>query len=133
MLDYGAMPRLPLTVLLCLSLLAMRVSGVHLHACFGMEAPGSHPSVHLADGGMFFGEHHAEDDGDDLELDLPDQRSAKIDYPPSLDVAPRSQGEGLVVVAERVLELPWARGPPPPQSASYYKLTPPAQAPPALS
>ena len=127
------MPRLPLTVLLCLSLLAMRVSGVHLHACFGMEAPGSHPSVHLADGGLFYGEHHPEDDGDDLELDLPDQRSAKIDYPPGLDVAPRSQWEGLVVVAERDQEIPWARGPPSPQSAGHYKLTPPAQAPPALS
>ena len=133
MLDYCAMSRLPLTVLLCLSVLMMRVSGVHLHACFGLEAPGSHPSMHLADGGLFFGEHHAEDDGDDLELDLPDTRSAKIDYPPSLDLAPRWLFAGLAVPAVRVLEIPWARGPPPLHPASHFELTPPAQAPPALS
>lgn len=133
MLDYWAMPRLPLTILLCLSVLMMRVSGVHLHACFGLEATGAHPSVHLADGGLFFGEHHAEDDADDLELDLPDTRSAKVDYPPSLNLPSYWHVAGLLAPAMRVVEIPWARGPPPLQPASHFELTPPAQAPPSLS
>lgn len=110
----------------------MRISDVHLHACFGTEAPGTHPSVHLADGGLFFGEHHAEDDGDDLEFDLPDQGSAKFDYPPILDVVARNYMMGIAEPALSALEIPRSRDLPPPR-ATYFRLTPPAQAPPTLS
>jgi hypothetical protein len=127
------MQRASLAILACLSVLVMRISGVHLHACFGSEAPESHPSTHLADSGLLFGEHHSSDDSDDLELDLPDSRSAKVDQPPSLDLPSHWHVAGPLVPAMRTLEVPPARGPPPLQLASHFELTPPAQAPPALS
>jgi len=111
----------------------MHISGVHLHACFGSEASATHPSVHLADSGLFFGEHHSSDDSDDLEFDLPDTRSAKVDYPPSVGLPSNWHVAGLPAPTLRVLDIPWARGPPLLLPASHFELTPPAQAPPALS
>ena len=58
-------------ILLVFSLLLVQFSGLHLHLCTGEEKGLNHPSAHYADGGLLFGEHHPEDDSDDLEASFP--------------------------------------------------------------
>lgn len=65
------MLRLPSIWLLCLGLVLTRLLGLHVHACSGIEGtPHQHEPAHFADGGFLFGEDHAQDHGDNLELDL---------------------------------------------------------------
>ena len=56
--------------LLCLSLVSARIIGLHLHACAGIESGTNHSVMHFADNGFLFGDYHAQDDGDDQEIDL---------------------------------------------------------------
>lgn len=56
---------------LIFSLLLVQISGLHLHLCSGHDIGNDHPVAHYADGGLFFGEDHADDDVDDREASLP--------------------------------------------------------------
>jgi len=64
--------------LICLTLIATRVMGLHLHACAGLEPGRDHVQSHFADNGLLFGEHHSEDDGDDVELKVAAALAAKL-------------------------------------------------------
>jgi hypothetical protein len=56
--------------MICFSLIAARVLGLHLHVCDGIESGAAHAGSHLADNGFLFGEYHVQDDGDDQEVDV---------------------------------------------------------------
>lgn len=65
------MLRLPSIWLLCLGLVFTRLLGLHVHACAGIEGePHQHEPTHYADSGFLLGEFHAQDHGDNVELDL---------------------------------------------------------------
>lgn len=56
---------------LCFGLVFARLLGLHAHACAGLEvADHPHESPHYADIGLLFGESHADDHPDNLELEL---------------------------------------------------------------
>jgi len=57
--------------LLCFCLVLTRLLGLHVHACAGIEGtPHQHEPAHYADSGLLFGEFHAGDHADNLELNL---------------------------------------------------------------
>ena len=58
-------------IFLIFSLLLVQFSGLHLHLCTGEERSTAHASAHYADDGLLFGEHHQEDDSDDIEASFP--------------------------------------------------------------
>ena len=58
-------------IFLIFSLLLVQFSGLHLHLCAGEEKSTTHASAHYADDGLLFGEHHQEDDSDDIEASFP--------------------------------------------------------------
>lgn len=126
------MPRLFLIGLVCLSVVLMRISGVHLHACAGLESAEEHPPVHLADNGLFFGEHHALDDEDDIERDLPDLRPVKFDYSPEASPV-LVYTSSVPLTSTTLVQSPPARGPPQQWRPAPFELSPPSRGPPALS
>lgn len=57
--------------MLVLGLVLTRLLGLHLHACAGIEELGhAHEKPHYADIGLVFGEAHADDHPDNVEVDL---------------------------------------------------------------
>ncbi len=116
---------------ICLSLVLTRLVGLHLHACDGIEAGAKHAGTHLADNGFLFGEHHSEDDGDDREVEVAAVVASKIlVHLPDL-AAPRPAALTLDPLAERLLTVVSARGPPLSRDTLRSHLTPPLRGPPS--
>lgn len=119
--------------LVCLSLVLTRLVGLHLHACAGVEAGVSHAGTHYADNGFLFGDHHAEDDGDDREIDLVALTASKPapDFADLIALIPAAPA--VVSDAERLLTVVAPRGPPPPRSSRPPHFAPPLRGPPENS
>lgn len=119
--------------LICLTLIATRVMGLHLHACAGLEPGRDHAQSHFADNGLLFGEHHSQDDGDDVELKIAAALAAKlsaklVDAGIALPVA------FLMLEAPRtVLAVRSARAPPVAHARRAYRFSPPLRGPPRYS
>lgn len=117
--------------MICFSLIAARVVGLHLHVCDGIEKGVAHAGTHFADNGFVFGDHHAEDDGDDEEVDI---ASALLPSVPPLDfgdlVAPIPASPVLVSTAAQLLTVLAPRGPPSALPAHPPHFAPPLRGPP---
>lgn len=123
--------------LLALSILLVQFSGMHLHVCLGTESSAGHPPSHYADNGVFFGDHHALDDGDDEEVDLPAGSAVAsalkvptfaFDFSWVIFPVPES-----VEISRPIAMYVATRGPPSPAPASAPHFLPPLRGPPALS
>jgi len=118
--------------MICISLIAARVVGLHLHVCDGVESGVAHAGSHLADNGFLFGEYHAQDDGDDQELDVVTaiaQAQFQLDLgdlPAQIPAAPV-----LVAAARQLLSILAPRGPPSALLTHPPHFAPPLRGPPA--
>lgn len=132
-----AMLRLPSIWLLCFGLVLSRLLGMHVHACAGIEGtPHQHQPTHYADNGFFFGEVHAYDHSDNLELDLAAAvASSQIPLPldssddPTLPASDRS----LVPAATGWMTVRVPRGPPAAHASRPTHFAPPLRGPPSNS
>lgn len=130
------MTRLPAIWLLCFGLVLTRLLGLHAHACAGLEAAGhEHEAPHYADAGFLFGEFHAGDHADHLELEL----SAALS-PAKLTIALSSDEPALPTTAELhpVAASGWLsvripRGPPDAHETRPAHFAPPLRGPPTHS
>lgn len=113
-----------------LSLVLTRLTGLHLHACAGVESGAGHATAHYADNGFLFGEHHAEDDGDDSEVDLVTAMASKVQIDLGDFVTPIPTRPELVSNAARLLSVVAPRGPPSAFPRQPPHFTPPPQGPP---
>lgn len=116
--------------IICISLVMTRLVGMHLHACAGLEVGVKHASAHYADNGFFFGDHHAEDDGDDREVDFLAAVSSTVqlefpDFSAPLPVAPE-----VAPPAVQLLTVVAPRGPPRVLAAHPPHFAPPLRGPP---
>lgn len=132
MLFLAAMLRQPATLLLVLGLVLTRLVGLHVHSCTGVElASHQHETPHLADGGFFFGEFHANDHQDNQESNLSAVQTASkftvsepdLVAPPPVDRLTVAQTSGWLTVQS-------ARGPPATHPRSPEHFTPPLRGPP---
>jgi|GEM_PF-1706455 len=113
-----------------LSLVLTRLTGLHLHACAGVEAGVQHAGTHYADNGFLFGDHHSEDDGDDREVELVAVMPAKIDGDSVDMTALLPTPLGVPEASTRLLTLVSPRGPPAAWPTHPPHFTPPQQGPP---
>ncbi len=130
------MIRLPAIWLLCFGLVLTRLLGLHVHACAGLEGAGhEHEAPHYADAGFLFGEIHAADHSDNLELELSAalspakfQLDLNADEPalPAADIADHVASSGWLTV-----RVP--RGPPDAHETRPPHFAPPLRGPPSNS
>ncbi|MDO9453227.1 MAG: hypothetical protein EPN60_09925 [Nevskiaceae bacterium] len=116
-----------------LSLVLTRLTGLHLHACAGVESGAGHATAHYADNGFFFGEHHAEDDSDDNEVDYVTAVASKVQIDLDDFVTPIPTHPELVYTAKRLLSVAAPRGPPSTFSTHSPHFVPPLRGPPSHS
>lgn len=116
-----------------LSLVLTRLTGLHLHACAGVESGAGHATAHYADNGFFFGEHHAEDDSDDNEVDYVTAVASKVQIDLDDFVTPIPTHPELVSTAKRLLSVAAPRGPPSTFSTHSPHFVPPLRGPPSHS
>ncbi|TAM26608.1 MAG: hypothetical protein EPN60_10110 [Nevskiaceae bacterium] len=118
--------------MICLTLVSARVLGLHLHVCDGVESGVAHAGAHYADNGFLFGEYHAEDDGNDVEVDVVTAIAAS---PFHLDlgdlVSPIPASPVLVSTVERLLTVVAPRGPPSARPSQPPHFAPPLRGPPS--
>ena len=120
--------------MICLTLVAVRVLGLHLHVCDGVESGAAHAGAHYADNGFLFGEYHAEDDGDDVEMDAVTAIASspfQLDLGDQVALIPASPV--LLPSAERLLTVVSARGPPSDSPSHLPYFVPPLRGPPSHS
>lgn len=120
--------------MICFSLIAARIMGLHLHVCDGLEKGVAHAGSHLADNGFLFGDYHAQDDGDDQDVDVVAaiaQAQFQLDF--SDLVAPIPAIPALPATAQQLLTVIAPRGPPSAQPAVPPHFAPPLRGPPADS
>jgi hypothetical protein len=130
------MPRLTAIWFLCLGLGLTRLLGLHAHACAGLEGAGhEHEAPHYADAGFLFGEFHAGDHPDNLELELSSALpSAKFQFDLSLDDPALPESRQLNPVASSGwLTVRAPRGPPEAHEARPDHFAPPLRGPPSHS
>lgn len=116
-----------------LSLVLTRLTGLHMHACAGVESGSGHATAHYADNGFFFGEHHAEDDSDDNEVDFVTAVASKVQMDLADFVAPIPAHPKAVSTAKRLLAFFAPRGPPIALSSHPPHFAPPLRGPPSHS
>jgi len=116
-----------------LSLVLTRLTGLHLHACAGVESGAGHATAHYADNGFFFGEHHAEDDSDDNEIDFVTAVASKVQIDLADFVAPIAAHSDAAPTAHRLLSVFAPRGPPRALSSHSPHFAPPLRGPPSHS
>ena len=117
--------------MICLSLIAARLVGLHLHVCDGVESGVAHAGSHLADNGFLFGEYHAQDDGDDEEVDVVTaiaQAQFQLDLGDLSAAIPASPM--LVPTATQLLSVIAPRGPPSSRPFHPPHFAPPLRGPP---
>ena len=120
--------------LLCFGLVLTRLLGLHVHACSGIEGtPHQHEPTHYADSGLLFGESHAHDAGDNLELEL----AAAV--PSSAQIPFAAVSDDSVLPAPDAVHVParsgWmtVRGPPAAHATRPANFAPPLRGPPSIS
>jgi len=130
------MPRQTAIWMLCLGLALTRLLGLHAHACAGLEGAGhEHEAPHYADAGFLFGEFHAGDHPDNLELELSAAVSpAKFQFDltgddPALPVV----DELNLVASSGWLTVRAPRGPPENHETRPSRFAPPLRGPPSHS
>jgi hypothetical protein len=119
-----------------LGLILTRLLGLHAHACAGLEGAGhEHETPHFADVGFLFGEFHADDHPDNLELELSAAVSAakfQIELSgddPALPVA----DELNLAASSGWLTVGAPRGPPEVHETRSARFAPPLRGPPSFS
>lgn len=128
----------PALWLLCLSLAVTRLLGLHLHACAGLEPvpplAGLHAPSHLADAGLLFGEDHADDHADGVEIGQSAALSGNLAQLGAELLLPGVAWVSLPLTRAGWLSVRAPRGPPP---VSFYRLPlslpPPLRGPPLLA
>lgn len=119
--------------LLCFGLVLTRLLGLHAHACAGLEGAGhEHEAPHYADAGFLFGESHAGDHADHLELELSAALSpTKFPLDLGVDEPALPTSTGLnVVAASGWLSDRVPRGPPVAHETRPAHFAPPLRGPP---
>ena len=129
------MLRLPSIWLLCFGLVLTRLLGVHVHACSGIEGtPHQHEPTHYADSGFLFGEFHAQDHGDNLELDLTAAVPiVQIPFDVSDDPALPASDRSPAPAATGWMTVRTPRGPPAAPDTRPANFAPPLRGPPSIS
>ncbi|MGQ0696920.1 MAG: hypothetical protein ACT4PZ_01635 [Panacagrimonas sp.] len=130
------MLRLPSIWLLCFGLVLSRLLGMHVHACAGTEGtPHQHQPTHYADSGFFFGESHADDHSDNLELELTATvASSQIQIPlDSSDDPALPDSDRSLVAAAGWMTVRVPRGPPAARDSRPTHFAPPPRGPPSRS
>lgn len=129
------MLRLPSIWLLCFGLVLTRLLGVHVHACSGIEGtPHQHEPTHYADSGFLFGEFHAQDHGDNLELDLTAAVPiVQIPFDVSDDPALPASDRSPAPAATGWMTVRTPRGPPAAHDTRPANFAPPLRGPPSIS
>lgn len=129
------MLRIPSIWLLCLGLVLTRLLGLHVHACSGIEgSPHQHEATHYADSGFVFGESHAGDDADNLELDLASAIPvAQIPFDSSVDPVLPTTNQTFVPTASGWMTVRTPRGPPAAREIRPVHFAPPLRGPPSPS
>lgn len=117
--------------MICFSLVLTRLVGLHLHVCEGVEVDARfNGTTHYADNGFLFGDHHAQDDGDDREIQPLALVASKVpvDLPDLVALLPGASGQASGT--ERRLPLQAPRGPPLTIGSQPPHFTPPPCGPP---
>lgn len=130
------MPRLSSIWLLCFGLVLTRLLGLHVHACSGIEGtPHQHEPTHYADSGFLFGESHAQDHGDNLELELAAAvPSAQIPFADvSDDAALPTHDHSPILATSGWMTVRTPRGPPAVHATRPADFAPPLRGPPSYS
>lgn len=130
------MPRQTAIWMLCLGLVLTRLLGLHAHACAGLESAGhDHEAPHYADAGFLFGEFHAGDHPDTLELELSAALSgAKFQFDLAADDPALPVADDLRLVASSGwLTVRAPRGPPGAHETRPAHFAPPLRGPPSNS
>lgn len=120
--------------IICFSLIAARIMGLHLHVCDGIESGAAHAGSHLADNGFLFGEYHAQDDGDDQEVDVVAvvaQAQFQLDLGDLITPIPVSPALASITAQLSTSMAP--RGPPSALPAQPPHFAPPLRGPPSDS
>lgn len=122
--------------LLCFGLVLTQLLGLHAHACAGLEvADHEHEAPHYADAGFLFGEFHAGDHPDNLELELSaSPPTAKFLLDLSADepaLRPADIAGGVAASGWRTVGVP--RGPPDQHASRPFRFVPPLRGPPSIS
>jgi hypothetical protein len=122
--------------LLCFGLVLTRLLGLHVHACSGIEGtPHQHEPTHYADSGFVFGESHAQDHGDNLELELATAiPGARIPFfEVGDDRALPSSVASSMPATSGWMTVRTPRGPPAPHATRPPDFAPPLRGPPSNS
>ena len=129
------MLRVPSIWLLCLGLLLTGLLGLHVHACAGIEGtPHQHEPTHYADSGFLFGESHAGDHGDNLELDLASAIPVvQIPFDAADAPALPTADQTFAPAAAGWMTVRTPRGPPAVREARPPHFAPPLRGPPSNS
>lgn len=129
------MIRLPAIWLLCFGLVLTRLLGMHAHACAGFDtASQSHEAPHYADAGILFGESHADDHSDNLEIKLAAVPAAK--FKRELDLGDHEvpvSSDLITITAPGWMTVRAPRGPPEVRESRPDYFVPPLRGPPSYS